>query len=74
MSFSRTSLGLGVLALVVASCSSDDGGGGGGGETCPKEGEGFAAGDPAGHADPFGAKASKQARAGRVQRDRKSVV
>lgn len=73
MSFSRTSLGLGVLALVVASCSSDDGGGGGGGETCPKEGEGFAAGDPAGHADPFGAKAAKQARAGRVQSDAQIV-
>jgi len=64
----RTALGLGLLALIVASCSSDDGGAGGGGtEACPKVGEGFAAGDPAGHAEPFGAKAAKQSRAGRVQ-------
>lgn len=65
---------LGGISALVAACSSDDGGGGGGGgESCPKEGEGFAAGDPAGHADPFGAKAAKQARAGRVQSDAQIV-
>jgi len=57
----------GVLALVgaVGACSSDDGGGGGGG-SCPTADQGFEAGDPTGHADPFGAKAAGQARAGRV--------
>ncbi len=57
---------LGSVAFSVFSCGSDDGGGGGGGESCPKEGVGFATGDPTGHTDPFGAKAASQARAGRV--------
>ncbi|MCC6666174.1 MAG: CehA/McbA family metallohydrolase [Polyangiaceae bacterium] len=59
-----------LLAVVAAlggtvACGSD-GGGGGGGDGCPREGVGFASGDPNGHADPFGAKAAGQARAGRV--------
>jgi hypothetical protein len=57
---------LAAVGSVVFSCGSDDGGGGGGGESCPKEGVGFPTGDPTGHADPFGAKAASQARAGRV--------
>ncbi|MBK7586821.1 MAG: CehA/McbA family metallohydrolase [Myxococcales bacterium] len=59
---------LGLAPLLAVACGSDGGGGGGGKkpEACPKEGEGFTAGDPTGHADPFGAKAASQARAGRI--------
>lgn len=75
MTFRRLPLGLATLTLVFSACSSDDGGGGGGGqpEACPKEGEGFPAGDPTGHTDPFGARAAQQARAGRVTSDAQIV-
>ena len=36
------------------------------GATCDVAALGFEAGDPAGHADPFGAKAAGQARASRI--------
>lgn len=75
----RTGLGALVCSLLAAaaSCSGDDDGGGsgasGGGAgsdggdaaTCPTAAEAFAPGGD-GHADPFGAKAAKQARAGKL--------
>lgn len=72
----RLSLRLGSAALFgavwVTACSSGDGGEEPG-SACPKLGQGFAAGDPQGHADPFGARAAKQARAGRVQSESQIV-
>lgn len=61
--------------FALAACGDDstepDGGGGGsgggGGGTCDVGALTFEAGDENGHADPFGAKAAGQARAGRVQ-------
>ncbi len=61
------------LGFAALGCGSDDGGGGGGGDSCPREGVGFPSGDPNGHADPFGAKAAGQARAGRVLTDAQVV-
>ncbi len=55
-----------VAALGGTVACGSDGGGGGGGDGCPRAGVGFPSGDPNGHADPFGAKAAGQARAGRV--------
>src|SRR5690242_12011847 len=43
------------------------GGSGGGGQTCNIPAAAFDLGDPDGHADPLGAKAAGQARAGRIK-------
>lgn len=67
----------GGAALGAAGCDSESTGTGGGGsgggtttgETCSIPEAAFELGDPDGHADPFGAKAAGQARAGRIQSD-----
>jgi hypothetical protein len=62
------SVGFVVLALSIARCSAEDPSTTG--ETtpgsCKLEGTSFEKGDPTGHADPAGAKAAGQARAGRI--------
>ena len=58
------------IALVACSKDEELAGGGDPGEcgpTGPKPGDRFVGGNPDGHADPFGAKAAKAARAGRVR-------
>lgn len=65
----RFPLLLGLLAglpWALSACSADDAGGGGGGQQCPTEASRFPTGDANGHADPYGAKAAGQARAGRL--------
>jgi hypothetical protein len=59
------------LLGLLASCSSDGSGGGAptpdAGPACALASATFEVGDPNGHADPFGAKAAKQARASRIK-------
>lgn len=65
-SASRTALAFFLLAP-LAGCSSADTEPGSSPPACPDlEGKSFEIGDPAGHTDPFGAKAAGQARAGRI--------
>src|SRR4051812_33526746 len=74
------SLSSGLALLLAAGCGSPPASGTGGagagtlpattgagaGPACALEGTSFEPGDPKGHADPLGAKAAKQARAGRI--------
>lgn len=65
----KAALTLPLLVLSVFACSSDDTAPGDPASPCPSlpVASRFAGGSPDGHADPFGAKATKQARAGRIK-------